>query len=85
MCALEALGRHTPPHWEAATLTVRWYSTRRRPDPDNALAMMKASIDGLADALIFQNDRHLRIGIVEVIPLGTDRVDLCVTRGEGPE
>ncbi len=82
LCAKEALGRHTPPGWEYATLEVRWYSKRRCPDPDNAIAMLKSSIDGLADAGIFVNDSRLRIESVQVVRLDPESVELCVTRVE---
>lgn len=46
--------------WTDAISTVVWYTkTKRRPDADNALAMLKPTFDGLADAGVLANDRNL--------------------------
>lgn len=47
------------PKWQAATIQATFYRPRGRVliDQDNAIASLKASIDGLADAGIFANDR----------------------------
>lgn len=46
--------------WSNAISTVVWYTkTKRRPDADNALAMLKPTFDGLADAGVLANDRNL--------------------------
>jgi Holliday junction resolvase RusA-like endonuclease len=48
------------PEWTNAISTVVWYTkTKRRPDADNALAMLKPTFDGLADAGVLANDRNL--------------------------
>jgi crossover junction endodeoxyribonuclease RusA len=60
MRALEALAMRNPPMWERATVVVIWRSTTaRHPDPDNIIASLKASFDGLADAGIIENDKGL--------------------------
>ena len=49
-----------PQRWTNAISTVVWYTkTKRRPDADNALAMLKPTFDGLADAGVLANDRNL--------------------------
>lgn len=46
-----------PPKWEAAEVrTVFYWPTRHRRDRDNALASMKATMDGIADAGVVEND-----------------------------
>lgn len=60
MRALEALAMRNPPMWERASVVVVWRSTTaRHPDPDNIIASLKASFDGLADAGIIENDKGL--------------------------
>lgn len=50
------------PRWECAELRSTWYlPDRRRRDPDNLIASMKAGIDGLRDADILADDRGLVI------------------------
>lgn len=56
---IQALGTSAPPMWERARLTVRW---PYRDDLDNALASLKATLDGICDAGIVVNDR----GIVSI-------------------
>lgn len=49
-----------PPRWENAKATVRYFTrTKHRMDPDNAISILKAVFDGLADAGIVANDRGL--------------------------
>lgn len=49
------------PVWERATIHATFYRPKGRVamDQDNAIASLKASIDGLADAGIFANDRNV--------------------------
>jgi Holliday junction resolvase RusA-like endonuclease len=48
------------PQWVHAISTVVWYSrTKRRPDPDNANAMLKPTFDGMCDAGVVLNDKNL--------------------------
>lgn len=45
---------------EAASVRLVFYlRTKHRHDPDNLIAWMKAGIDGLCDAKIFADDKHL--------------------------
>ena len=51
---------HVTTRWTNAISTVVWYTqTKRRPDADNALAMLKPTFDGLTDAGVLANDRDL--------------------------
>ena len=68
---LRALGSRTfacpePWPWPAATvdLTFYWPDKRRR-DKDNAVASMKAALDGIADAGLVVNDEHFQPGKVD--------------------
>ena len=48
--------KHSPPHWKMAEVQSTWYLAREN-DPDNLVAWMKGTLDGLADAGIVGNDR----------------------------
>lgn len=49
-----------PDRHAACTVKIQWFAKRALfPDPDNALAMLKSSIDGVADSGFFGNDRNL--------------------------
>ena len=54
---LRALNGDNAPRWAKAKahVTFHWPSNRRR-DPDNAMASLKATWDGIADAGIVAND-----------------------------
>lgn len=60
------------PHgWGEATVRITWYAkTRTHPDPDNALASLKAGIDGITEAGVLADDRALRY---EPIAFAVDR------------
>jgi len=46
--------------WRKAETEIQWFTkTKKQPDPDNALATLKAGFDGIADAGIVTNDRGL--------------------------
>lgn len=51
----------TPPRWAYATARVLWVmpSKAHHPDPDNAIACLKSSLDGLAAWGVVANDRGL--------------------------
>lgn len=51
----------TAPRWKKARITAAFFLAGRRktPDPDNAIAALKAYQDGAADAGIVENDRVL--------------------------
>lgn len=50
-----------PPRWPRASMRANVYvlSAKRRPDPDNLMASLKAYLDGLASAGIVANDKEL--------------------------
>jgi len=50
-----------PPKWATARINAVFYLTKNRtaPDPDNAIASLKAYIDGISDAGIVSNDKTL--------------------------
>lgn len=57
--AMAAQGRNVRA-WSRATCQATFYhSTNRRRDKDNALASIKAGIDGIADARVIVNDSEL--------------------------
>lgn len=58
--ALAELGRRPAPRWPRATARITFaHRARRRRDADNALASLKAAIDGLRDADIIEDDAGL--------------------------
>lgn len=60
--AMAAMGRARPPRWTRAIVTLRWFAkTATHPDGDNAVAMMKAALDGLTDAGVFADDRAVAV------------------------
>lgn len=69
-CGLIAQAKALEINWgppaRVATLQATFYLTARQRDPDNAIASMKAAIDGLKDAGIIADDRHLKIQPPEI-------------------
>ena len=58
--AKQAIGKAVPPRWPKATVQCDFYfKTAVMWDPDNAVAAMKAGMDGIADAGFVGNDRNL--------------------------
>lgn len=51
----------TAPLWKHARVTIEWVMPTKayHPDPDNAMASLKAQRDGFADWGIVENDKHL--------------------------
>lgn len=48
------------PRWKSAKTSIRWFTkTARHPDPDNALASLKAAFDGFRDAGLIDDDNGL--------------------------
>ena len=61
--ARAAIGRANPPKWTAATADFAFYwPNKRRRDPLNAVAAMKAAVDGLVDAGVLADDDKLMPG-----------------------
>lgn len=61
---LAALGEWSPlepPRWKRATVRIRWImpTLAHHPDADNAIASLKAALDGISDWGIVDNDRGL--------------------------
>lgn len=55
-------------HFREATVGVDWYDSRKTSrDELNVPGYLKAGFDGLQDAGIVENDRHLRIGEIRVM------------------
>lgn len=60
LAALEALNLRKPPGWIKAKLEVKaYFKTLTFPDPDNFIASLKSSIDGIADSGIILDDKAL--------------------------
>jgi crossover junction endodeoxyribonuclease RusA len=61
--ALAELNGRDKPRWKRARLQIAWYAPtdRRRPDPDNIIAWLKAALDSLKDAGVLADDRDLTI------------------------
>jgi len=58
--AREALGRNPAPLWDKCRANVAaYFPTVRHPDPDNLIARLKATFDGIADAQIMIDDANL--------------------------
>jgi len=55
--ARQALGRNRPPGWKLAEVQTTWYLARAN-DRDNLVGFMKATLDGIADAGVVDNDRN---------------------------
>jgi crossover junction endodeoxyribonuclease RusA len=63
---LEVLGRSPKPMLNRATTTITFYhSTGRFRDADNALASLKAGLDGITDAGVMANDHGFRHNPIE--------------------
>jgi hypothetical protein len=69
-----------PPKWKRATVHVLAYFRDRRSkwDRDNFIAALKATIDGIVDAGLMENDRGLKWGEIELSRISKDypRVEL---------
>lgn len=60
LAAKAALKGKPAPMWAKAAVKVEaFFPTARFPDPDNLIASLKATFDGLADAGVVANDRGL--------------------------
>lgn len=62
LAALAALDGKAAPRWERATIHATFYrpgSRDRLSDQDNLCSWLKASVDGLQDAGVIENDRGL--------------------------
>jgi len=60
LAALEALNLRRPPGWLKAKMEIRaFFKTMNFCDPDNFIASLKSSIDGIADSGIIANDKSL--------------------------
>ena len=73
--------RRKAPGWKRAEVQITYSAKRRRwPDPDNLLASMKASIDGMTDAGLFADDRGL-VHLPPVLALDrkSPRVEITIT------
>ena len=56
----EALGSNPAPLWDKCSArVVAYFPTMKRPDPDNLIARLKATFDGIADAQIIMDDANL--------------------------
>ena len=72
--------KYLKPMPDDSTLTIYWYAkTRRHPDPDNALAALKSSIDGIVEAGIFTDDKNLKFNpIVFLVDKQQSRVEIVI-------
>ena len=53
---------------ERAVISVTWINRQCRwPDPDNALARLKAAFDGLVDAGVIAGDSHLYVSYLPIL------------------
>ena len=59
-CVMSLAGITTPPKWKAARYHLTAY-TFRQWDEDNLIASLKGAFDGLVDAGLLSDDRHLKI------------------------
>lgn len=78
MLAVSALEGRNPPMWTLTTVSmVGYFPSRCRWDHFNLIGAMKATLDGIADAGIVENDRWLRPGTFDF-----DRIDKANPRIE---
>lgn len=70
------------PEWEAAKVSFLFYwNDKRRRDPLNAMAAMKAGIDGIVDAgLLIDDDKLTPDGYAADVSTNDPRVHLTFTR-----
>ncbi len=86
LAACDAQRRFIPagrcPMWKAATVQATFYrKTKRKIDPDNALASIKAQIDGLRDAGLIADDSGLtHLPVKFCIDKADPRLELEVTK-----
>ncbi len=67
ICALKALGAARPrASAGVVTLTLLFPNRRNWPDPSNVVSAFKAGLDGLVDAGVFADDKHVQFGEVEL-------------------
>lgn len=73
-----------PPRWKkAAVQVVAYFRTAAFPDPDNFIASLKATFDGIADAGVVENDRGLWPERPQFFKDRDDpRVELTITQEE---
>jgi Holliday junction resolvase RusA-like endonuclease len=79
LLAGRSLKKHVP--MDRATAQVTFYfDSKRRRDPDNALAAMKAAFDGMVDAKIIADDSRLvHLPVIMLIDRESPRVVIEVT------
>ena len=51
-----------------ATVLAEFFCSGRGPDPDNAVASLKSTLDGLQDGRVLANDRELVLLPVRIVP-----------------
>lgn len=60
LLALEALKGQPAPMWDKCRANVTaYFRTKAHPDPDNLIARLKATFDGIADAGVIMDDANL--------------------------
>lgn len=62
----EMLAKNIVKPWDRFALSVCWYAKQKNwvPDCDNIFSSIKATIDGVGQAGLFVNDKHMEIGRV---------------------
>lgn len=82
ICQMRHLGYE--PTFKYAMVSIRWYAkTLHFPDADNALASLKSTVDGLADAKCIVNDRYLSYAPIEFHKDKSEpRVEITLTEVE---
>lgn len=82
LAALSDLSGYIMPRWEKATVDVRWYGKTKTclsMDRDNAIASLKAAIDGLTDVGVWVDDHGVTWGTVTIDVCKLDpRVELVI-------
>jgi hypothetical protein len=62
--------------WPGADCLIIWHYSGRQPDDDNVIAQCKSIRDGVADAELVTDDRHIKTIGVEFVKVR--KVDECV-------
>jgi hypothetical protein len=78
----DSIGESMP--WPACRMDICWLFAGVEPDSDNIVARLKAVRDGIADALLVTDDKHIQIGTVttERVPRKEQGVVLTLVREE---
>jgi hypothetical protein len=86
MLGRNATNHHADPSWPwpSASAQIIWHHSGRAPDDDNAIASCKSIRDGIAEAGIVTDDRHIRTAGVQFVKVrkADEHLTIVLTREE---